>query len=94
MDEIVASGKPPRRRKKRESIEDLNDRRSIRTMRERVAYCLMFTFMFVTVTVMAIIVLNGLGITAVPVAIVATLIAETVVHGIAMFCTLTRWLYR
>ena len=93
-DEIMPTRTVPSRKKTTgDLLEDLRDRRSIRTMRERVAYCLMRTFVFVTIAVIAIILLNGFGVTTVPTAIVATLIAETIAHGIAMFFTVTRWLF-
>lgn len=93
-DGLVPLSKLQKRKNYDERCEDLKDRQSLRTMRERVAYCLLITFMFVMVAVMAIIILNGLGVTAVPIGIVCTLIGETIVHGVAMFCTVTRWLFR
>ena len=73
--------------------EDKRDRQSQRTMREKVGYSLLTTFIFTSVCVMALIFLNGFGITLVPDKIIYTLIAQTVANGAAAFLTVTNWLF-
>lgn len=93
---MQTDSKPPRNPSRRKNIwysEDKRDRSSQRTMRERVAYSLLGTFVFTTLSVMVLIYLNGLGVTAVPNNIICTLIIETVANGAAMFLTVTNWLF-
>jgi O-antigen/teichoic acid export membrane protein len=93
--EMENDSKPPRKQpRSTRYLEGNRDRKSQRTMRERVAYCLLGAFIFTTLCVMALIYLNGFGLTTVPNNIIYTLIVETIGNGIAMFLSVTNWLFR